>query len=542
VTRPREGGHDVRASGPREGGDDVLAQELADRPTFSRDIAPIVFGHCSPCHRPGGSAPFSLTTLPEIRGRASLIVDVTKRRQMPPWKPTPDSGPFAGARRLEDRQIDTLARWVAGGMAEGDPRDLPALPAAGHNWQIGEPDLIVATSGSYRLPAEGSDIFRTFVLQVPVTEPRYVAGVEFRPGTRAVHHANIRFDRGTGSRELDAADPLPGYDGPVSATARYPDGYFLGWTPGQQPQLSSKGMAWRLEPGSDLVVQVHLKKTGKPEDVEFSVGFAFTAEAPSRTPFALRLGRQDIDIAPGQRYVVRDSYRLPVDVEVHSIHPHAHYRATDIRAVADLPDGTRRPLIHIDDWDFNWQDIYRFATPLALPRGTTIAMEYAYDNSAGNARNPDRAPRRVIFGQNSADEMGDLWLQVVTRTPEDRVRLVSDVMPKVLAEDATGYGMLLLADPQNQGLKIGKAATEYNLGTLLTAARRWDEAAIHLRSSIALRPGHSDAHNNLGVALRGLGRLDEAIDAFRQAVTLDPSNDAAVQNLSETLQLRIRNL
>jgi Flp pilus assembly protein TadD len=148
----------------------------------------------------------------------------------------------------------------------------------------------------------------------------------------------------------------------------------------------------------------------------------------------------------------------------------------------------------------------------------------------------------VIFGQNSADEMGDLWLQVVTRTPDDRGRLVSDVMPKVLAEDAAGYGMLLLADPQNEGLKLGKAVTEYNLGTLLTAARRWEEAAAHLRSSIELRPGHSDAHNNLGVALRGLGRLDEAIDAFRQAVALDPSNDAAVQNLSETLPLRIKNL
>jgi hypothetical protein len=368
-----------------------------------------------------------------------------------------------------------------------------------------------------------------------------VAAFEFRPGTRAAHHANIRFDRAGGSRELDAADPLPGYEGPVSATARYPDGYFLGWTPGQRPQLSSKGMAWRLDPGSDLVVQLHLKKTGRPEQVQPSVGFVFAEEAPTRLPFALRLGRQDIDIAPGERHhLVRDTYRLPVDVEVHSIHPHAHYRATEIRATADLPDGTRVPLIHIPDWDFNWQDVYRYETPVALPRGTSIAMEYVYDNSSANVRNPDPTPRRVVFGQNSSDEMGDLWLQVVTRTAADRVRLVSDVMPKVMAEDAVGYGMLLLADPGNQAFRQGKAASHYNAGTLLAAERRWEESAVQLRASIALRPEHGEAHNNLGVALRALGRTDEAIEEFRRAVALDPSNDAARLNLEETLRLRVK--
>jgi Flp pilus assembly protein TadD len=208
-----------------------------------------------------------------------------------------------------------------------------------------------------------------------------------------------------------------------------------------------------------------------------------------------------------------------------------------VTAVAELPDGTRRPLIHIPDWDFNWQDVYRYEMPLQLPRGTTIAMEYTYDNSASNVRNPDRPPRRVIWGQNSSDEMGDLWLQIVTRTPEDRLRLVGDSLPKALAEDAVGYDVLLMGDPTNAALKQGKASTHYNLGTMFAAERRWDEAATHLRTVVDLMPDRSDAHNNLGVALRALGRVEEAIEQFRQAVMLNPSNDAARQNLAETLRL-----
>jgi tetratricopeptide (TPR) repeat protein len=364
-----------------------------------------------------------------------------------------------------------------------------------------------------------------------------VAVIEFRPGgSRAVHHANLRFDRTAASRHLDEADALPGFEGVETPSARYPDGYFLGWTPGQRPQRSPRGMAWRLEPGSDLVLQLHLRRTGKPERIQPSVGFVFTDEAPTRVPLALRLGRQNIDLAPNGQSVVRDSYRLPVDVELLSIHPHAHYRATVVGAFAELPDGAKRPLIQIPDWDFSWQDIYQFTEPVALPRGTTITMEYLYDNSSANPRNPDRPPRRVRFGPNSTDEMGDLWLQVAARTAEERAQLVRDLLPKTLAEDAIGYGMLLQTDASNETFKLGKAATHYNLGTLLLTGRRWAEAIANFEAALSVRPNHSDTHNNLGVALRASGRLDEAIEHFRRAVGLDPGNESAAQNLAESLK------
>ena len=115
---------------------------------------------------------------------------------------------------------------------------------------------------------------------------------------------------------------------------------------------------------------------------------------------------------------------MPVDVEVQAVQPHAHYRARSVRGDATLPDGTVKPLITIGDWDFRWQHVYRFVTPLKLPKGTRLSMRYTYDNSAENARNPEHPPKRARWGQRSSEEMGDLWIQVLTRDARDLDRPV----------------------------------------------------------------------------------------------------------------------
>ena len=131
----------------------------------------------------------------------------------------------------------------------------------------------------------------------------------------------------------------------------------------------------------------------------------------------LRLGRQDIDIASGDSsYRLTDSFTLPVDVEVAAVQPHAHYRAEEIRGFAELPDGTTRWLLLVKAWDFRWQHVYRYASPIALPRGSVLTMSYVYDNSSDNPRNPFDPPRRASWGQRSSDEMGNLWVQVLART------------------------------------------------------------------------------------------------------------------------------
>ena len=531
-------------------------------PTYTSDIEPILRRQCVGCHRAGDIAPFSLDSYDEARVRGRAIADATARRYMPPWKPAAGfGGPFAGARGLTNDQIATIARWVDAGMPRGDGGAPAAAAERLPEWRLGPPDLVVTLEQPYTLEADGPDVFRNFAIPIPVDGLKFVAAVDFSPGgVRAIHHANLRFDQSATSRELDAEDKQPGYEGAISMSARYPDGYFLGWTPGQSPLASAPGMAWRLGAGTDLVVQLHLRRTGKPERVQPKVAFYFTPDAPTRTPLALRLGKQNIDIKPGEQYLVADAYQLPVDVELLAIHPHAHYRAKEIRATADLPDGTRRWLLRIDDWDFNWQDVYRFAEPVALPKGTTIRMLYTYDNSDANPRNPDRPPRHVIFGQNSSDEMGDLWLQVVTATDADREALFDNLRPKTLTEDADGYEMLVNANPDNAGyhndlafvsaqlgrfdaaiqhyeaaarLKPDWAAPQYNVATLLAARRRYEEALPYFRRAVALRPNHAESHNNLGAVLQVLGQSEEAIEHFRRAVALDPKNEQAKANLEK---------
>ena len=265
----------------------------------------------------------------------------------------------------------------------------------------------------YVLPAAGEDVYRNFVVPIPIAEARFVSAVELKPGTvRGIHHARIMLDRTTSARRLDAGGLVPGYDSRLADQARSPEGHFLGWAPGTVPSIE-KGLAWRLEPGTDLVLKTHLVPRGTPESIQVAVGLFFTDRAAADQPVVLQLGSQTIDIPAGDsQHEVRDEYRLPVDVDVLAIYPHAHYLARTVSSVARLPDGTTRALIRIDDWDFNWQDEYRYAEPVRLPAGSRVFMRYVYDNSAHNRRNPNRVPRRVRFGPRATDEMAELMMQV----------------------------------------------------------------------------------------------------------------------------------
>src|SRR5262245_31152735 len=245
-----------------------------DTLTFTKDIAPIVWSRCAPCHRAGEVGPFSLITYDEVRRRASAIADVTSRRLMPPWRPAPGKGEFADARRLSDEELSRLQRWIADGAPEGRASDLPALPTWSAAWRLGTPDLVVSMPSAFTVPAAGGDVFRTFVVPIPTTRARYVRAIEIRPdNARVVHHANLGIDRTRSSRQLDAKDGQPGYTGGMVPDARYPEGQLLGWTPGQAPHAAPAGMQWTLEPNSDLVLQLHLQPTGKPEALTVSVGF-----------------------------------------------------------------------------------------------------------------------------------------------------------------------------------------------------------------------------------------------------------------------------
>ena len=544
----------------------MAAPAAAQTVTFTKDVAPLLSDRCGACHHPGGSAPFSLLTYADAKRHASQIATVTANRFMPPWKADPADGPFIGQHPLSDAEIRLLRQWARAGAPEGSPIRNPQSailnpPSWTDGWQLGKPDLVITLPQPYELPAEGTDAFRIFVLPIPVEQLRFVRGLEFRPGNpKVVHHANIRIDSTPASRRLDEADPAPGYDGLISRSAIYPDGHFLGWTPGQVAPLLPNDLSWRLETNTDLVVELHMQPSGKPEQVSPSIGLYFSETAPTQIPVMLRLGRQTIDIPAGDpHYIVTDTYTLPVDVELEAVQPHAHYRARDVRGVATLPDGSRKPLIDIADWDFRWQHVYRFATPMRLPKGTTLSMRYTYDNSAANTRNPQQPPVRARWGQRSAEEMGDLWIQVLPRGGHDLDLLSQDFRPKVAAEDVKGYEVEIEKHPGDAGLhddvamlylELGKSAgaiahftaslalkprsavAHYNLGTALIVGLRLDAAAEEYRAALTIDPAYANAHNNLGNVLLSQKQYDEAIREFAEVVRLQPESDAAKKNLA----------
>lgn len=494
--------------------------------TFSNPVAALLHQRCAPCHRPGEVGPFALLTYADARERAKSIARVTRERLMPPWLPDNPSGTFQDERRLSVDEIGLLQQWVEEGLAEGDPTQTPPPPSWPRGWQLGTPDLIAALAAPYLAPAEGRDVYRNLVLPLTNDVRRYVIGVEFRPGGRGVHHAALRLDRTRYSRRLDARDAEPGFGGmALPETTEVPNGHFLNWQPGKQPYRVSPELAWTLEPGTDLVIQLHVQPGGKPEPVQPLVGFYFSDRPPSRHAFKVILDHPVIDIPPGAgHYVIHDPYVLPVDAAALMVFPHAHYLAREMTGRAVLPDGTVRTLLHIPEWNFNWQGDYRFVQPIELPKGTRLEMEFSYDNSTNNTRNPSSPPRRVRFGPQTTDEMGELWVQLLPRREEDFAPLAADYARHEVRKAVELYSERIRIDPAEPRARV-------QLGTALLALERYAEAGEQFREAARLKPDDDQAQYYLAVTLRRAGRVAEAQAGFERALQLNPDLYKAHGNL-----------
>jgi Flp pilus assembly protein TadD/mono/diheme cytochrome c family protein len=494
--------------------------------TFNRQIAPILYKQCSGCHHPGGSGPFSLLSYADAKRWGTQIRTVTQTRYMPPWLPEPGFGNFADNRRLSDEDVMLIKGWVEAGMPEGDSKEAPTSPVFSKEWQLGTPDLILKATSAMEVPASGTDLFRNFILPVPITQTKYIRAMEIRPGApQVVHHANVLIDRTASLRHKHPTDweqGVPGMELTVDSGESFdPDSHFLFWKPDSPALIEPEGMPWRLDPGNDLILNMHLKPSGKPESLQATVGLYFSDKAATAHPMLLQLEHDGaIDIPAGDAaYVVEDQLKLPVDVDVLGIYPHAHYLGKKLEGYAVLPDGEKKWLILIRDWDIDRQSVYRFQSPLFLPKNTVLHMRYTYDNSKENVRNPNSPPIRVRAGNRSVDEMGHLWLQVLPRalphTSED---------PRLLLERAWMQNNLR-KDPDDHTALYNLASVEMIEGDYAPAVSLYERA-------IKRSPDDVRTMTALGTALDGVGNRQQAKAEYQEALKIDPANVDARFNLA----------
>ena len=507
-----------------------LSPSRADKPvTYQGQIASLLKRHCVECHQPGQSAPFPLVTFEQAKKKGRELVEATAKRLMPPWLPEETDYPFAHARRLEKAEIDLLREWFRQGMPEGSGGLDPHVARPLQEWSQGPPDLILSLPESFPLAAEGADVYRNFAISTGLREARWIRSVEIRPeNPRLVHHAVFLVDPTPGSRNRDAADKLPGFgEGMALGSAQLPDGFFFGWTPGKVADAGDPKMAFSLQPGTDVVLQLHLRRSGKAEKVQARIGLYFASAKPERRSYSLVMRNKMIDLAPGEKnFQLNQSFQLPVTVELRSIYPHAHYLAREMMVDADLPSSGKKRLLWIKEWDFDWQDSYRLQKPVLLPAGTVLTMRYSYDNSENNSQNRHRPPRRVRYGPNSDDEMGEVLLQLIPGGEQEEALLRHAGVRAALETEVAALEWRLKKEPPSTAVRLALADYFERLGQGTNALAQYQ---LQLKE----RPGEATAYYRAGHLLSQLGNFSHSIEMLTRASELAPEDPQVWRRLAQ---------
>lgn len=428
------------------------AQQAA--PTYSKDVAPILFANCTSCHRPGEIAPMSLMTYKEARPWARAIAAKVADGTMPPWHADPQYGSFANTRRLSDAQKAIIAKWSAAGAPEGNVADLPPAPVYTDGWNI-QPDVVLSMQEDYPIPATGEVPYQYLEVPANFAEDRYIQAWEIRPGDRqAVHHLllstrppqaeveqmmkrqqQMMLQRMFGKPPANAAAAAPrpappfsfaccveipaGQSGgrPLPPEQRKPLGpnyrprpagtgpTMGGYSPGGSIRVFPEGMAMRIPKGHSLVFQMHYTTYGKATTDRTKIGLKFAKTPPKTVLNTMALINASLSIPPGAaNHLVENEMTFNRDTMLYSLVPHTHVRGKGWHYEATYPDGRKEVILSVPNYDFNWQHEYVFSQPLRLPAGTKLHAKAWYDNSAANKANPDPASQ-VTWGDQTWEEM-----------------------------------------------------------------------------------------------------------------------------------------
>jgi hypothetical protein len=396
------------------------AVALADTaPTFSKDVAPILYNRCLECHRPGEAGPMPLRTYKEARPWAKAIKEAVAARTMPPWMADPKVNHFKNSRYLSAAEIATVSKWAEGGAPEGNPKDLPKMPEFTDGWVIGKPDLTFDTGKDFTIPAQGVVRYQYFMVDPGFTKDTWIQAAEVRPQQRTQVHHIIVF-------VMDGNDRL------TRSGEQFSD-MLIGYAPGVPSIVWGPDTAFLVKAGSKLRFQVHYTTNGK-EAVDRSVlGLKIRPDKPALRAFSGSATQFRLAIPPNDpNYEVKAAYTFREDVTLLDFTPHMHLRGKAFKYVMTYPDGRVEELLNVPKYDFNWQLSYIMADPRKVPAGSKLAVTAWYDNSANNKYNPDPS-KEVKWGDQTFEEMmiGFFNYTVPVDRPEP---------PKVQQPGRTGAG------------------------------------------------------------------------------------------------------
>jgi hypothetical protein len=385
-------------------------------PTFTKDVAPILYKNCVGCHRPGEIAPMSLLTYADARPWAKAIRDEVGDGNMPPWHANPQFLKLRDERRLTDADKSTLVRWANTGALEGDPKALPPVPSFTDGWRMGKPDQIFEMQEDYAVPAEGTIEYEWFYIPTNFTDPKYIQQIEIRPGNKTVvHHVLVYYRAKPDKQRTPVLQPnqaqMKTPERRVNGT-RPPKGPELGprrliasFAPGIDPQAFPAGTALRLEAGGTIELQMHYTTNGTPGTDRTRIGVIYAKEEPKHEIRASAFFNGTLVLPAGADDVKVDADLTFVqDAIVWGILPHTHLRGKKWEYRLEAPDGTARTILAVPKYDFNWQTYYMFEEPLKVAKGSKLTSTAWYDNSPKNKFNPD--PKvQVLWGDQTWEEM-----------------------------------------------------------------------------------------------------------------------------------------
>ncbi|MCM8541919.1 MAG: hypothetical protein NE328_16740 [Lentisphaeraceae bacterium] len=438
--------------------------------TFHKDISRVLQAHCQRCHRDGGVGPFNLITYGEVKERRKMLKYVVSKKLMPPWF-AHGGGPWVDNYDLSEPERAMILEWIAGGTPEGNKKDTPEAMSWPKEWLLSNPDLVVPLDNKISVKAEGFMKYINVNVKVPTREDKWISAVEIRTTNSEVLHHALVFHLGSDKSKFRTAD---------TSGVR---GFFAGYVPGNQLNVYPEGSGKKLEAGTYLRFQLHYTPNGTAVKDQVSIAFKFHDKKPENVLETKSAFNNRFLIPPGDgNYEVKARHKFLQDGYLVGFSPHAHLRGKAFKYELVAADGSKKTLVDIPRYDFNWQITYQYQQPLSVKAGSYLEVTAHFDNSADNPANPN--PKKAVrFGDQTEDEMMIGYFEWIQATGSDSIymsdelkneveSLVEQMKMKKLSQKQAGQKLFIFLMKQvREGKMTQQEATNY----FQTIAKKYGE-------------------------------------------------------------------